>query len=252
MWIMANGRTAAVALVLMSLAGAPATMPAPTKTTTDPELMAALGRKAPALHFDGNALADAIDYFQAVTRTNIAVNWRALKGVGIDPGTPITVRLKGLTLAAALDGLLVAAGGTRLAYVADENVVTVLPAGMVEQERARDAALKTLGAGDAAATTSLDRRLAEITFKGDSVIDVLQGLRNASGATIDVDWDALTKAGVGRDEAVTLHLTNVRLGKAMEVVAGALSTVEHPLGVKVSGGVIWLTGMEAAGTQPGR
>ena len=64
----------------------------------------------------------------------------------------------------------------------------------------------------------LVQTLPDLTFKEGNLIDVIDKLREASGAPIVVDWRALENAGVTRGAPVTARLRNLSL-------AGMLHTV---------------------------
>jgi len=71
-------------------------------------------------------LADAMDWIRQSLRMNVVVDWTALANVGIGKGTPVSLKLSGVTAAKALKELLRAAGGAApLAYEVDDGVITV-------------------------------------------------------------------------------------------------------------------------------
>ncbi len=67
----------------------------------------ALRRKIlPGVSFDKLPFRDALRFFQTVTGSNFHVNWRALEQEGIDPQTPISLNLRRISVARALDLVL--------------------------------------------------------------------------------------------------------------------------------------------------
>ena len=85
-----------------------------------------LGRVLPEVKFDGVALEECIDFLRDVSGANIHVNWRALEASGITQDTPVTLRLRSVSIAKVLSLLLnEAGGGDTLAYDMDENVISI-------------------------------------------------------------------------------------------------------------------------------
>jgi len=77
----------------------------------------------PRLHFDGTRLADAIQFFRDFSGLTIEADWPALKKVGVGPTTPVTVKLDGAFMDAALWAVLDSAAPGRLVYRQPPQVV---------------------------------------------------------------------------------------------------------------------------------
>jgi RNA polymerase sigma factor (sigma-70 family) len=75
----------------------------------------------------------------------------------------------------------------------------------------------------AAANTLFDRVLPEIKFDSVPLADVVDFLRDVSGANIYVDWAALAQVGVRRNSPVTQRLTNVPFFTALVKILQDLS-----------------------------
>jgi beta-lactamase regulating signal transducer with metallopeptidase domain/type II secretory pathway component GspD/PulD (secretin) len=84
----------------------------------------------------------------------------------------------------------------------------------------------------------LDRRLPEINFEGQGLSDVIDFLRDVSGADFAVDWRALEAAGIEKDTPVTARLRNITLAKALNVLLGDAGGGKVKLGFLMEGGVI--------------
>jgi hypothetical protein len=84
----------------------------------------------------------------------------------------------------------------------------------------------------------LDRNLPECNFDGVGVADVIDFLRDVSGANIFVNWKALADAGVDKNAVVTLRIRNIRLGDALDLVLTSAAGKRHKLGYDVKGGAI--------------
>lgn len=90
-------------------------------------VQAQLGRVLPEVSLDKVPLGDVIDFLRDVTGANVFVNWKALEDARIDRNTPVTVRLRDVTFAKALDGVLKSVGGraTKLGYTIDDGVISI-------------------------------------------------------------------------------------------------------------------------------
>ncbi|MBI1368087.1 MAG: hypothetical protein GC162_05475 [Planctomycetes bacterium] len=77
--------------------------------------------------FDGNRLENVVEYLRNVTGVNFFVNWRALEGAGIEPGTTVTLNLASVPADKALRLILDQVGGdlVPLGFTIDEGVVTI-------------------------------------------------------------------------------------------------------------------------------
>src|SRR5258708_1041657 len=65
-------------------------------------------------------------------------------------------------------------------------------------------------AEQAAVASQLDRRVPEINFGGQQLADVIDFLRDVSGANIYVDWKRMEEGGIRKDAAVSLRLKDVQ------------------------------------------
>ncbi|HEX8322392.1 MAG TPA: hypothetical protein VF595_00640 [Tepidisphaeraceae bacterium] len=109
---------AAPAQVAPAPAAPPSAAPSPAPAPT-------WSRRSPELNFDQIALVDAMDYFRDATAANLVVDWKALQEVGLSRETPVTIRLRGVTIRVALTKTLEAAAPGLLAFYVDTNVIHV-------------------------------------------------------------------------------------------------------------------------------
>jgi hypothetical protein len=85
-----------------------------------------LNQTLPEVQLNGVALNDAIDFLRDVSGANIFVNWKSLEEAGVAKDTPINVRLRSVKLKKALEMILTeAAGGDKLGYDVDSNVISI-------------------------------------------------------------------------------------------------------------------------------
>lgn len=104
-----------------------------------PRPAAQVDLSTPILDMDQMSLSDAIDYFRAVGRLNIVVNWPSLESVGVFRDTTVSMQVRGMTLGKALDVVLdqVNAGKDRFSrayWIIDEGVVTIASGYMLDQD----------------------------------------------------------------------------------------------------------------------
>jgi len=96
---------------------------------------------------------------------------------------------------------------------------------------------------DRAVRAKLKTRLQKLDFDNIEFSDVIQFLRDVSGLSIYVKWQALSAAGVEKATTVTIHLGNVTVEKALRVILDDVGGV-NPLGFIVEEGVVTITSNE--------
>lgn len=100
-------------------------------------------------------------------------------------------------------------------------------------------------ATDQATMATLNRTIPELRFDGVPFGDVIDFLRDVTGANIFVEWKALETAGVDRTTPVTVsRLTNIRFQKALETVLREVSAGTSPLEYNIEEGVITISTRE--------
>jgi hypothetical protein len=95
--------------------------------TDDAQLLAALNREIPEVRFDNVGFGDVVNFLRDLTGANIFVHWRAIEAAGIDRNAPVTLHLRGVTLATLLKTLMTDLGGgvVPLCYAIDAGVITI-------------------------------------------------------------------------------------------------------------------------------
>jgi hypothetical protein len=93
----------------------------------DRAVVAQLERKLPEINFDGAGLSDVIDFLRDTSGANVVVEWKWLESAGLDRNTPVTLRVRNVSLAHALDLVLssAAGGSVPLEYAIDRNVIRI-------------------------------------------------------------------------------------------------------------------------------
>jgi beta-lactamase regulating signal transducer with metallopeptidase domain len=91
--------------------------------------------------------------------------------------------------------------------------------------------------GNAAQRAILDKRLPELNFNAIPFRDVVEFLRDVTGANIFINWSDLESAGISKDAAVTMRVRNVTFAKGLDLILESVST-NPELTYTVEGGVI--------------
>jgi len=84
---------------------------------------------------------------------------------------------------------------------------------------------------------SMDRQFPEINFNGQSLSDVIDFMRDVSGAKISVNW----RAGINKDAPVTAHVKNMRFSQVMDAILASASDHSVPMVAFVDDGCIIIT-----------
>jgi hypothetical protein len=87
---------------------------------------AALSQVVRELNVETVSLAKTLDYLRDVSGANIAVNWKALEGVGVARETPVSLSVRNLTLRKMLQLVLdQASPNAQLVFSTDSNVIQI-------------------------------------------------------------------------------------------------------------------------------
>ncbi len=98
-----------------------------------------------------------------------------------------------------------------------------------------------IGQEDLQVQAKLDHKLPEINFANVNFADVIDFLRDITGANIFVNWKALEIEGVGKDTPVTARLREVKFSKALSVILADVGGGTTRLGYTVDQGVITIS-----------
>lgn len=92
-----------------------------------PHIFLTLARPVAAMDFDEANFEDVVNWIRDMTGTNVVVNWNALATVGVERNTPVTLKIKDVTLSRALWLIMQTAGGAdaKLAYSADPDMIYI-------------------------------------------------------------------------------------------------------------------------------
>jgi beta-lactamase regulating signal transducer with metallopeptidase domain len=108
-----------------------------------------------------------------------------------------------------------------------------------EGKSAREAA-----AHDAATQAILDRRLPEVRFDAVGLSDVVDFLRDVTGASIFVNWKAINAAGIEKSAPVSARMRDIKFSKALTTLLADVGGGAVKLGFEIDDGVIIITTAE--------
>jgi general secretion pathway protein D len=98
-----------------------------------------------------------------------------------------------------------------------------------------------VGQADQATQQQLEKKLPELRFDAIGFSDVIDFLRDITGANIFVNWRALEAAGIDRNTPVTARLRDVRFSKALATILSDVGGGTVPLGYTIDEGVITIS-----------
>jgi hypothetical protein len=199
--------------------------------TAGPVLAKVLREHLPELHFNANGFADVVDFLRDVTSTNIYVDWPSLEKNGVKRDTPISARFRDISFQQALRHILdeAYAGDVKMAAKvgkSDSDPVDFKVVGDVIAI-STESGIKRLEAGEAVDVSAtagpklaaiLRKRLPELHFNANGFADVVDFLRDVTGANIYVDWPAFEKNGVPRDTPISARLRDIPFQQALQLV----------------------------------
>jgi type II secretory pathway component GspD/PulD (secretin) len=199
----------------------------------------ALAQKLPEINVDGVGLAEVIDFFRDVSGLNVYVDWAGVQAAGVRRDAPVKVAAKDILLHKALGRVLDSAAGGKGKLKADAvgAFVVVSTPKRLEATRARFRRLKDKTAEEKLAG-QLRRPLPEVNFDGTALRDVVDFIRDVSGADIVVEWTALEKAKIGPDAPVTLRMKNVPLDQVLRLILDSAAGDKAVPDFEVKGNVI--------------
>jgi general secretion pathway protein D len=97
---------------------------------------------------------------------------------------------------------------------------------------------------DRAVQAQLDRQLPELKFDAVGFSDVVDFLRDVSGANLFVNWKSLEAAGIDRNTPVNTTLRNIKFSKALSTILDSVGGGQTKLGYTVDEGVITISTLD--------
>lgn len=194
-----------------------------------------LDREMPEVNFNGQGLADCIDFLRDISGGNFFINWNRLEAAGITRDSPVNVRLRAVPFRKCLATVLesVSTGKGKAKFAVDEGIIVISTEDDPKHPWPRVVPPKL--------PDKVDRVLPEVSFSGQGVADVMDFLRDVSGANIFVNWNALERAGVKKDAPVTVRLKGTRLSLFIAYILEGIADGKTPLQATYADNVITIT-----------
>lgn len=185
-------------------------------------------------------LGQAIDAIAAKSSAAIEVDWNALTAAGARADRPVTIKVAGASAAGVLDSVLAQAAtkGNPLAWRIEAGAVRVSTQVRILNRSATPTATPITvdgprpGGSNGASTRpseSVARGGLKYDFEKSSLTDVLAFFKTAAGVNMHVNWRALQEANVDKDTPVTLHVKDVPISDAMDLVFDDLNAGKDKL-----------------------
>jgi hypothetical protein len=178
----------------------------------DQRVIAQLDRKLPKINFTGQELVDVVDFMRDVSGANIYVNWKELEAAGITKNAKVDLQLNNVKFRDAMKSMLEKVGTEKGKATFEVRDGLIYIATAPDPKHPRPPVTMTGFPKD------LDRSVPEINFNGQALSDVMDFLRDVGGLKIEVDWNALEKAGISKDAPVAARVRDVKMSTVIRYI----------------------------------
>jgi hypothetical protein len=231
---------------------------------------AALQKLLTEVDFTDRRLADIIDFVRCATGVRIIVKWEDLQAAGVDPDKRITLEWDNVRADAVLSEVLKLATvdqtnppvwrvlGTGAVVITTRKALgleaaATQPKGPEKDEQARRAR-HLAEYRNSATKQKLATVIPQTPFDHTKLVNVIDYLRNITGANFVINEAALDAAGVKLDKPITLKMSNLPADTVLTMVCGLATEDEtSPITWTVDKGVVIITtrkALSAATSQP--
>jgi hypothetical protein len=114
----------------------------------------------------------------------------------------------------------------------------------VEEVKVDSAAERRKAERNEGTAALLDKQIPQVQFDGTPLSEVIDFLRDATGANIFVNWRALENEGVRKDTPVTARFRQITAGKAIRVLLDNAGGAKAELGYTIDDGVVTVSTVE--------
>ncbi len=178
-------------------------------------------------------LSEALDHYAKLTGLSIRADWRALRSVGVFRSSLVTLKASEITFEKLLDLTLhrVARRAKPLAwYLSGKTVYVSTQARVLLRRGSSFAAALPAAPGTVARRAPRRRGAAEISFDEIPLKAVLDFFRDISGVNFHVNWRSLEASGISQKTPVTLKVSNISVGRALDLVLDQINVGRDRLG----------------------
>jgi hypothetical protein len=172
------------------------------------------------LKVDQASLEDVVAFLCDRTGANIYVDWAWLKDVGVTRQAKVTYKGGDKRLGDVLDEVLgdLAESTEPIQYRHLGGVIVVSTAKALDSIAKEWRADADAIAADPGAQKVLGQVLPEFHFNANSLDDVIDFLKDVTGANLYVEWTPLAAAGVKRDAKISVRARGLPLGHVLRLI----------------------------------
>ena len=168
-------------------------------------------------------LSEALDHYAKLTGLSIRADWRALRSVGVLRSSLVTLKASEITFEKLLDLTLPW-------YLSGKTVYVTTQAWVLLRRGSPFVAAARTAPGTVARRAPRRRGAAEISFDEMPLKAVLDFFRDISGVNFHVNWRSLEASGISQKTPVTLKVSNISVGRALDLVLDQINVGRDRLG----------------------
>lgn len=221
-------RTLKITLVLL-LAASLASAGSADKLTPTKRLV----REMPKVSLAKMPLMRVLAHYEKLSGLTLQADWEALGGAGVTKETPVTLKAGKLTFDKLLDLTLNSAAkeGRPLAwYLSGSTVHVSTQMRVILRGRTRFAGRVRPRGKSPVRLRGTYSAAREINFDKTPLHLAIEFLRDLAGTNFHVNWRALEESGISRETPVTVKVSNVTVGRVLDLVLDQLNVNRDRLG----------------------
>lgn len=217
----------------------------PNDNSGNAAAQADLAKSVKHIQLKAVGFSDVIDYLRDSYPANIIVNWDAVKTTAIAKTTPVTISLQNIKLATALENVLQNVSNGKLDYAIYQGVILITtPQEIQNLQQTPPHKLRIIGQPNTAENRTLISILEKVpageAWSEAPFTNIIDFLRDTTGANIVVDWDSAKSAGV--DPTVKLPQVNLNDVKFSNLLTLLLSQqLPGKLDYAIFDGTLWIS-----------
>ncbi len=247
--------------------------PAGDMRDSDARIRAALARQVEEVAFEATPLGEVVAYLTELMGVNVHVQWARLEDFGAGNETPISLKLRGVTVERVWQLVLNEIREVPVDYMIEDGVLLIstregilrnlttrvydvrdllgappsvgggstarIPAGVGGSlTSSAGAEARRQGASSSDVNSALNSVVPHASIQDQPLEMVLDWLTELSGINLIVEWEDLSQNGVERDTPISLSLRNLPLGAVLAEVLRKAGRSEIELGYAVEDGLL--------------
>jgi hypothetical protein len=216
---------------------APASQPAMESATPlspeDRTAEAMLDHSFPQINLQAVGLGDTLNFLRDISNANIYADWKAIALAGVTPTTVTTLTAKDISLREVFKKILASTGADSLEIQVIHGVIVVsTKLNFADRQKQKGPYLAEFSDTDDASAV-LKTKVSQLTMPAIPLSDFFSFLRDITGKSIEVNWKALSAAGIEKTTPISLNLRNCKVSSVLyfvldQVGDGTLGYVIEP------------------------